>query len=204
VGVAMVSCANTHTLVLTADGRAWSCGESKHGALGNNTPPAEQTSVGHLKLIETAALVAGDASTLQAAPRYAMVALGGRHSVALDRNGWVWCCGLRESSGHPGKDDVLVPSRVRGSAGFAEVLFVAAGWDYALAVTGSGALWASGGTTPWPSRVAARCGTATTRTGSWAWDTRSRPARPRRCSRLRPFAQPRWSWPPAAAGSRWS
>ena len=39
---------------------------------------------------------------------------------------------------------MLLPSRVRGAAGFAEVLFVAVWWDHSLAVTSGGALWAWG------------------------------------------------------------
>jgi len=81
VGVAMVSCADMHTLVLTADGRAWSCGSGEYGKLGHSNPPEEQPILDFLKFVETAALVAGDASTLQAAPRYAMIAAGHRHSV---------------------------------------------------------------------------------------------------------------------------
>jgi len=54
----------------------------------------------------------------------------------------MWCWGVGVVSGHPGDDNVLVPSRVRGAAGFVEVLFVAARRDHSLAVTSGNALWA--------------------------------------------------------------
>jgi len=60
----------------------------------------------------------------------------------VDRDGGMWCWGVGVVSGHPGDDNVLVPSRVRGAAGFVEVLFVAARRDHSLAVTSGNALWA--------------------------------------------------------------
>lgn len=142
VDVVMVSCASSHTLVLTVDGSAWSCGSSPHGALGHNTPAGDRTCAGRLARVQTAA--AGGTGTVQAAPRFAMLAAGFRHSVAVDRHGAVWCWGHHVASGQPGADDVLVATRVPCVAGLAEVLFVAAGSEYSLAVTGGGALWAWG------------------------------------------------------------
>lgn len=127
---AQVSAGNFHSLARTTDGRAFAWGWNFHGGLG----------VGDGQDRATAAAVAAPAGT-----RFAQVAGGGLHSVAVTDDGRVYAWGRNTSGavgdGVPG--DRLTPTAIAMPGG-APVAAVAAGGDFSLALADDGRLFAWG------------------------------------------------------------
>eukprot|EP00277_Geminigera_cryophila_P022957 CAMPEP_0179479202 /NCGR_PEP_ID=MMETSP0799-20121207/57499_1 /TAXON_ID=46947 /ORGANISM="Geminigera cryophila, Strain CCMP2564" /LENGTH=460 /DNA_ID=CAMNT_0021290711 /DNA_START=165 /DNA_END=1548 /DNA_ORIENTATION=- len=130
----MVACGGSHTLVLTAGGLVWSCGDGDLGQLGH----------GDTAYMLVLTLVAEEVFRGE---QIVMVAAGGNHSVALGAEGRVWTWGHGESGrlGHNDEEDRLVPTQLAGEAlGGAAAVLVAAGCVHTAAVTIQGALWVWG------------------------------------------------------------
>ena len=130
----MVACGGEHTLVLTAVGCVWSCGEGSLGQLGHGDASNQ--------LVLT---LVGEEGFRGA--QIVMVAAGGNHSVALGADGivWAWGYGQFGQLGHNDEQKRLAPTQLAGEAlGGAAAVLVAAGGDHTLAVTLAGALWVWG------------------------------------------------------------
>lgn len=141
---AQVSAGSFHSLARTTDGRAFAWGWNFQGGLG----------VGDGADRATAAAVAAPAGT-----RFAQVAGGGLHSVAVTDDGRVYAWGRNTSGavgdGVPG--DRLSPTAI-AMPGAAPVAAVAAGGDFSLALTDDGRLFA------WGANGARQLGDGTTTT----------------------------------------
>ena len=130
----MVACGSLHTLVLTATGLVWSCGDNEHGGLGHGDKAD--------KLVLTLVGAEGFRGV-----QIVMVAAGGSHSVALGAEGrvWTWGEGMLGQLGHNNGEDRLVPMQLAGEAlGGAAAVLVAAGALHTVAVTREGELWVWG------------------------------------------------------------
>ena len=130
----MVACGGSHTLVLTAGGLVWSCGDGDLGQLGH----------GDTSYMLVLTLVAEEVFRGE---QIVMVAAGGNHSVALGAEGRVWTWGHGQSGrlGHNDEVNRLVPTQLAGEAlGGAVAVLVAAGCVHTAAVTSQGALWVWG------------------------------------------------------------
>ena len=123
--VVMVACGAEHTTALTQAGTVWRCGDAL-GGITHNVP------------IQVPGL-----------PQVRMIAEGRPHAMALDAGGQVWM--WRDYwTGPLGYDtpapETMPPPHNLGLAAFGgnAVVFVAAGYYYAAAVTAQGALWTWG------------------------------------------------------------
>ncbi len=118
-----------HALVVTADGGVWSLGDNTWGQLGPRT------------------VSSGDATLpaqIQGLSNIVSAAAGGGHSVALDSEGNVWTWG-RNDHGQLGVGTISpqleVPTKL---VGLDDVVTVAAGENYTLALRADGTVWAWG------------------------------------------------------------
>jgi len=97
----MVACGGRHTLVLTADGRVWDCGDGGFGRLGHgdSSDLLVMTNV-RMERFEGALIV--------------MVAAGALHSVAVGAEGivWSWGCGFNGRLGHSNEEHRFVPTQL--------------------------------------------------------------------------------------------
>jgi len=114
-----VSCGDSHTLALAADGSVYACGDNSQGQLGNNN-------------------MGGLLSSVQAPEKIIAIACGNLHSVFLGVSGSVYTCGAN-SSGQLGQNhlnNVATPTKanLQDASGVA----VAAGYMHTIAVTGTG------------------------------------------------------------------
>lgn len=131
--VVMVACGNLHTLVLTADGKVWSCGCGSWGRLG----------LGDTRDRHTPTLVRPN--ELFGGATIVMVAAGASHSASVSSEGDVWCWGCgREGCLGANVEDSLVPRQVGRDKLPAAVVMVAAGRAHTLSVADDGGLWAWG------------------------------------------------------------
>lgn len=133
--VMMVACGDDHSLVLTADGLVWSCGCGTFGRLGHGDEERKWT----LTLVRFGNLKGS---------HIVMLAAGGTHSVALGTEGtvWTWGCGLYGQLGHNDGQHRLLPTPlVVESLVGAQIVLVAAGMFYTVALTIAGDLWVWGG-----------------------------------------------------------
>jgi len=158
----MVACGIEHLLLLTADGRVWSCGTVSDGQLGHGGSTTERTETA-LHTLTVLSLPCADSGECHVA----MVAAGVRHSAAIGTHGEIWTWGkgtarLREG-GNPSDPEAVqnVPMQLptdflRGAA----PRIVAAGSDMTMIVTTAGDLWGWGKMRNVPDmRVPTRLGT---------------------------------------------
>lgn len=128
-GVVDVAAGANHSLALTSNGTVWSFGADNEGQLGDDTA-----------LVQKATPVPVSALT-----NIVAIAAGGNHSLALDGNGAVWSFGS-DGSGQlgngPGFVRQAMPVRVDG---LENVVAIAAGQDFSLALKQDGTLWSFGG-----------------------------------------------------------
>jgi alpha-tubulin suppressor-like RCC1 family protein len=121
-----------HMLVLRRDGSVWAWGENEAGQLGDGS------------LVTTSPW--GKALPVRVALPGGVVALaaGGDHSLALLSNGTVWAWGYNQGGnlgvGHTGTYQ-LTPAPVLG---LSDVVAIAAGYDFSLALRRDGTVWAWG------------------------------------------------------------
>ena len=132
--VTQVTCGWRHTLAITADGRAWTCGYNSNGQLGLGDTARR------LVFTQVDAVQFRDA-------RIVVVASGSDHSVAVSAEGcmWTWGKGWFGCLGHNDEQDRLAPvllaqEQFEGS----KIITVACGRRHSVAVGERGALWAWG------------------------------------------------------------
>lgn len=140
----VIDIGKSHFAVLKNDGSVWSWGDHTYGQLGVRN---SQVSTNHPSAIRK-----GDGSRLD---NIKAIATGGDHTVALDKNGYVWTWG-RNSSGQLGyvtPPIVNTPNQMDFNADPKRVLVngrpliataIAAGEFHTLAVSSSGQVYAWG------------------------------------------------------------
>lgn len=138
-----VSAGLGHSLSLNSDGTVWAWGDNSEGQLGNNNEDL-QTSPTPVQVNNLSNVVA--------------VAAGGAHSLALKKDGTVWGWGNNEfgQSGFgtveliAGGPDYYMPDQFLKSykplqvQTLTDVIAIAAGIDYSLALTADGTVWSWG------------------------------------------------------------
>ena len=122
--VVMVSCGMTHTLAVTAAGRAWTCGNNKFGQLGHGDT-ADRTSftLVSLERLEEAMIV--------------MAACNSFHNAVVTAEGrvWTWGHGKAGCLGHNDEQTRLAPVLVAGEQfDGSTIVMVAAGLGHTVAV----------------------------------------------------------------------
>ena len=125
-----VSAGGYHSVVITADGAAWSWGEGSCGQLGHG----DEQSQWQPKKIEA---FAGQHAVA--------VSAGGVHSLALTADGaaWSWGLGYAGRLGHGDAQDQPLPKKIEALAG-QRVVAVSAGLAHNFALTAEGAVWSWG------------------------------------------------------------
>jgi alpha-tubulin suppressor-like RCC1 family protein len=133
--VLMVACGVVHTVVTTEGGGVYTFGRGRDGQLGHGD---EENQL--LPRRVPAACFNGE--------RVVMVAVGGRHTVALSEAGHVftWGSGSCGQLGHNDRENQLAPRQVEAGQGDApeRVVFVAAGAEHTVSVTAVGRLYTWG------------------------------------------------------------
>jgi len=122
---------------VTATGGLWVWGANSHGELG----------LGDTAERAVPTLVAAGGAPAWGGSRVLMVSCSCNYQLVLTVDGGVWTCGLNDSGllGHGGFQGVWVPTRIVPAAfGGATIVFVAAGYAYASAVTAEGLLYSWG------------------------------------------------------------
>ena len=128
--VIQVACGNLHTMAVTAEGHAWTCGLNYSGQLGVGGDRTRSFTFTKVDL--------GGA-------RIAMAACGMHHSVVMSAEGrvWTWGCGQDGCLGHDDEQDMLVPRCCEGLHE-STIVMVAAGGNHTAALGECGSLWAWG------------------------------------------------------------
>lgn len=131
LSLSTISAGVGHSLALNNDGTVWAWGDNSEGQLGNNDS----------QLLNSATPVqVGKFADVIA------VAAGGAHSLALSKDGTVWAWGNNEfgQAGYGQVDQFkksYVPRQVQD---LTDVVAIAAGMDYSLALKSDGTVWAWG------------------------------------------------------------
>lgn len=129
ISLSTVSAGIMHSLALSSDGTVWAWGDNSEGQLGNNNSQL-QNSPTPIHVSDLTNVIA--------------VAAGGAHSLALKKDGTVWGWGDNEfGQGGFAKEELksYVPVQVQG---LTNVIAIAAGTDYSLALKADGTVWAWG------------------------------------------------------------
>lgn len=126
--VKQVSSGYRHTLMLKDDGTVWAVGGNEHGQLGNGT---ESLTI----LVEPV--------QVQGLTDVTSVSAGGRHSLALRKDGSVWAWGGNEQGelGDDSRKNKLTPVQVKG---LPSILSIAAGSNDSVALGNGGEVWVWG------------------------------------------------------------
>ena len=127
-GVIAISTRRLHNFALKADRTVWAWGNNSDGQLGDGTSTNRSLPVKVSGLTDIVAIAAG-----------------GSHGLALKADGRVWAWG-NNLSGQLALEPVNVSTQrePRQVAGLTNVVAIAAGFKYSLAVTGNGQVWAWG------------------------------------------------------------
>eukprot|EP00947_MAST-08B_sp_MAST-8B-sp1_P002200 g2200.t1 len=130
VRVCAVSAGGWHSLFLTEDGKAYSCGHGGLGQLGHGNQEHQDVP----KLIEALSGV-----------RVCAVSAGHRHSLFLTEDGKAYSCGHGQSGrlGHGNQERQLVPKLIEALSGV-RVCAVSAGGDHSLFLTEDGKTYSCG------------------------------------------------------------
>lgn len=134
----MLSEGGEFSVALKAEGTVWTWGKNHKGQLGNDTIIDSDTPV---------SVLAQGAATLDVLTGIVSVAAGEDHAIAVDKNGVVWAWGSNEH-GQLGQgagftqDHSNIALQVPGLP--TDVVRVAAGKGYSLALTLKGNVWAFG------------------------------------------------------------
>lgn len=150
-GIEQIATGDSFTIARDNQGKVWSWGSNTYGTLGNGTvlPPSPLSPVVQVQLSGT-----GGALT-----DVIEIAAGGAHAVAIRQsateNGTVWCWGQQEfgrlGNGSTDIGSVTYPVKVQnGSSSFlTNVIKVAAGPSFTLALDRSGRVWSWGNNQFW-------------------------------------------------------
>lgn len=135
-GISQVACGATHTVVVTAGGDAWACGDNSFGQLGDNS----MTGRDHLMRVLD--------NMLNNLVGVALVAAGEHTSFFVMNNGGLLSCGANSAGqlGDASMMDRMLPVAVRdfNSTPLANIVDVAAGRDHAVAINSNGDIYAWG------------------------------------------------------------
>lgn len=158
--IVAISAGYNFALALAADGRVYAWGDSSYG----------QTAQGVRSADFPRAVPVKDSSGAGLLGNIAMVAAGGNHAYALDKNGRLWSWGLNNThalgeGSNGGVSEALLPRAVVGvdSTGQLDgIVSVAAGYEHGLALRSDGSVlaWGAGfagnlgqGNDTWRSRA---------------------------------------------------
>lgn len=117
------------SIALDKNGRAWSWGINTSGQLGRNDITSRLTPVSVLGAVKT----------------FCQIAVGGMHTIALDKNGRAWTWGIN-TFGQLGDNSItsrLTPVSVLGAV--KTFCKIAAGTNHSIAIEKDGKVWAWGG-----------------------------------------------------------
>eukprot|EP00947_MAST-08B_sp_MAST-8B-sp1_P001050 g1050.t1 len=130
VQVCAVSAGSMHSLFLTEDGKAYSCGSGWYGILGHGNTVDQHVS----KLIEALSGV-----------RVCAVSAGDEHSLFLTEDGKAYSCGAGYCGklGHGDEEHQLVPKLIEALSGV-RVCAVSAGAEHSLFLTEDGKAYSCG------------------------------------------------------------
>jgi alpha-tubulin suppressor-like RCC1 family protein len=153
-----IAAGSLHSLMLRADGTVWACGKGDRGQLGSSFPLDSHTPI----------QVKGQAS----GNLKKMIAAGAEHSLALRADGTVWAFGANDR-GQLGDDtttDRLVPVQAQSqewesqvSENLANIVAIAAGGRYSLALDAAGIVAPDGGVVRcWGANDSGQLGDGTT------------------------------------------
>lgn len=137
-GIVAVAAGSAHSIALKKDGTVWAWGYSSKGQLGDGSDDDRQTPV-QVK-------GPGGKGTLEG---IVSIAAGGRHTVAVKKDGSVWAWGYNDDGelgdGTSKKRFAAVQVKGPGKQGFLEnMVAVAAGSAHTLALKKDGTVWAWG------------------------------------------------------------
>ena len=134
-----IAAGGNHSLALRADGTVWAWGLNTYGQLGDNTTTNRLTPV--------QVLGPGGSGVLS---NIIAIAAGPYFSLALSYDGTVWAWGFN-GNGQLGDNTTtnrLVPVQVKGPGGsgvLSNIIAIAAGASYSIALSADGTVWAWGG-----------------------------------------------------------
>ncbi len=137
-GIAAISSGLGHTLLISDNNKVWAWGQNESGQLGDATQTARLTPVQIRNSTDSDYL-----SNIEA------VAAGNNHSLALDGDGTVWAWGDGSSGqlGNGSGNSILLPAKVKNFNGvgtLSDVIAIAAGNGYSVALKKDGTVWAWG------------------------------------------------------------
>ncbi|MEI7620912.1 MAG: fibronectin type III domain-containing protein [Candidatus Moraniibacteriota bacterium] len=137
-GIAAVASGLGHSLLLNSDNTVWAWGENGSGQLGDNTQTARLTPVQVRDSAGSSYLVGVEA-----------LAVGNNHSLALASDGtvWAWGDGASGQLGGGNNSASLLPSKVKnvdGTSQLTEVLAIATGNGFSMALKKDGTVWTWG------------------------------------------------------------
>jgi alpha-tubulin suppressor-like RCC1 family protein len=143
-GVVAISAGYHHSLALTADGRVYAWGNNAYSELGQGVRHGAYPR----------AVLVKDPAGAGLFSNIAMVAAGGNHSYALDKNGKVWAWGLNnngELGDGPNSNlgEVALPRAVIGTDGTGQlsgIVSIAGAYTHGMALAGDGTVlvWGDG------------------------------------------------------------
>ena len=131
IGVKSVSTGYSHSLAVDGNGNVWAFGDNSWGELGDGTTTQRNVPVQVSGLSDVVA-----------------VAAGYYHSLALKNDGSVWAWGYNYygqlGDGAREFSPIQLPVPVSGLGAGSQVVAIAAGYQFALALKSDGSLWAWG------------------------------------------------------------
>ena len=131
---AQIATGFNHTLAIQNNGTVWAWGYNLYGELGNNTTTEETTAV---EVLTSSGTLSGVVD----------VAAGQNHSVAVDSTGNAWAWGYNQygqlGTGNTTNSSVAVQMK-NSSGNLTNIVAVAAGDNFTLALRNDGTVWAVG------------------------------------------------------------
>lgn len=158
-GIVQISAGQHYTLALAADGTVWAWGSNDFGQLGDGSQkPKEDFYVSARERSAPRQVVGPGGKGLLR--DVTAIAAGYQHAIALYKDGTVWGWGDNSAGqlGNGSTEESSVPVQVRGAGGsgfLKDIIAIAAGTRYGLALRKDGTVWA------WGSNSAGQLGDGT-------------------------------------------
>lgn len=145
--VTHVSCGFQHSIAVTADGEAWSCGKAVTGALGIPSASAPTNTLERIFVFQPLQTTNRQtmSNSMEMIGPIKQVSAGFNHTLFLDVKGDVWASG-KNTFGQLGHVDVLrdtAPKRVPNLSG-KHIVHISAGQSHNLALTADGVVYTWG------------------------------------------------------------